>query len=185
MRPARTLFAEHEAGTATFSSDRQYRYTLTRSWGGSRRLVVIGLNPSTADEAKLDPTIRRVIGFARRDGFGAIDMLNLFAWRSTSPDVLNQLGDDAIGPDNDEHIVRVATQLHVGAVVAAWGSHPAARQRGVAVAELLLRHGIALRCWGTTRSGAPRHPLYLSAAAPLLPWRPEVDAIEGAEGGLS
>ena len=48
-----------------FSPDRRYRYALWRHWGATevpRYLMVVGLNPSTADETKDDPTIRRCIG---------------------------------------------------------------------------------------------------------------------------
>lgn len=50
---------------AIFSPCREYRYKLWRTWDASKLpLNVIGLNPSTADETKNDPTIRRCIQFA-------------------------------------------------------------------------------------------------------------------------
>lgn len=58
---------------AIFSQSRQYRYTLYRCWGEISRdhgtVMFIGLNPSTADETKDDPTVRRCIGFAKSWGF--------------------------------------------------------------------------------------------------------------------
>lgn len=52
------------------SSCEDYRYTLTRFWGGrdhpARSLAFLMLNPSTADHTVDDPTIRRCMGFARR-----------------------------------------------------------------------------------------------------------------------
>jgi hypothetical protein len=71
---------------ATFSKDRRYRYRLWRSWGDPElRCVFVGLNPSTADESNDDPTIRKCVGFAKLWGFGAVDVVNLFAFRSTDP----------------------------------------------------------------------------------------------------
>lgn len=70
---------------AMFSSDRAYRYALFREWGEESKLVVIGLNPSTADEYQDDPTIRRCIGYAKAWGHGGLVMLNLFAFRATQP----------------------------------------------------------------------------------------------------
>jgi len=49
---------------------------------GSRDVTWIMLNPSTADDQVDDPTIRRCIGFSRAWGFGAMNVVNLFALRS-------------------------------------------------------------------------------------------------------
>lgn len=90
---------------ADLSPDRVYRYTLWRSWGTGRgrALVVIGLNPSTADEET---------------------------------------------------------------VVAAWGCHGGHRGRGAEVAARIP----GLLCFGTTKDGHPKHPLYLRADTPLVPF---------------
>jgi hypothetical protein len=41
--------------------------------------------------------------------------------------------------------------------------------RAAAIRELLA--DVPLMCLGVTASGAPRHPLYVRADAPLVPWR--------------
>src|SRR5436190_22946192 len=82
-------FKSLEAGQATLSECRRYRYTLTRVWDESYpRIAWIGLNPSTADENVLDPTLRRVVRFSMDWGFGSFTMLNLFALRATDPVVM-------------------------------------------------------------------------------------------------
>src|SRR5438105_250311 len=74
------------AGSAWFSPDKQYRYLLTRSWDHiPQAMTWIMLNPSTADAFRDDPTIRRCISFARREGCGSIRVVNLFALRATDP----------------------------------------------------------------------------------------------------
>lgn len=147
---------------AGFSPCRRYRYTLSRTWdAASPPLVFIGLNPSTADETTDDPTIRRCIGFARRDGFGGIVMLNLFALRSTDPAALSDAS-DPVGPWNDDQIFAACKGR---TVVAAWGVHGTLRGRDKVVRRLLA--GVDLRCLGRTKEGNPRHPLYLRADAPL------------------
>ncbi len=74
------------SGCAIFSDCWKYRYTLVRNWDSSlQRLAIIGLNPSTADAVKDDPTIRRCKHFAQAHGYGSFVMLNLFALRSTDP----------------------------------------------------------------------------------------------------
>ena len=58
-----------------------HRYVLASK--GIKPLVVIGVNPSTANEHKPDPTIRKVMGFAERNKYDSFVMLNLYAQRST------------------------------------------------------------------------------------------------------
>ena len=84
--------------TAVISGCGTYRYLLTRRAGpGERAAAFILLNPSTADAATDDPTIRRCLGFARRWGCGRFFVLNLFAFRATYPAEL-RWADDPIGP---------------------------------------------------------------------------------------
>lgn len=155
---------------ADFSPDRRYRYSLWREWAGwdnLRALVVIGLNPSTADETVDDPTIRRCIGFARREGCGRLVMINLFAFRATDPrELMYQL--DPVGPENDLHIQTWTrpTLGHEPIVVAAWGALGRYRNRSIEVRNLIT--AMHLWCFGTTQGGHPRHPLYLRADAPLV-----------------
>ena len=39
------------------------------------------LNPSTADEVKLDPSCTRARNYAERWGYGALIVTNIFGWR--------------------------------------------------------------------------------------------------------
>lgn len=142
---------------ARFSDCRAYRYTLWRVWDDEGPMLnVIGLNPSTADENVNDPTIRRCIDFGKRWGFGGLVMTNLFAYRSTDPHGLTTVA-DPVGPEND---TTLKVQAYEAAyVIAAWGAHPLAVARSEAVKPLLARYHVM--CLGTTKDGAPRHPLYL------------------------
>lgn len=149
---------------AHLSPDRQYRYALFRRWEPGPQFVVIGLNPSTADENIDDPTIRRCVGFAMREKCGALVMLNLFALRATDPLVMMQ-HPEPIGEENDEVIRRHA--LGQDHLVAAWGAYGGHRQRDYDVMRLV---GRRLFCLGITRAGHPRHPLYLRNNTPLEPW---------------
>lgn len=153
---------------ATFSECRRYRYHLWQTWGDrENRVAFIGLNPSTADEIDDDHTIRKCIGFAKRWGYGAIDMVNLFAWCSTEPKGLRD-PEDAIGPDNNPTLERVTSDAK--RVVLAWGSH--AEVKG------LIQWRVRSLQWlfnledvrtkmvrlGTCKDGNPRHPLMLAYA---------------------
>ncbi|MCW5766663.1 MAG: DUF1643 domain-containing protein [Phycisphaeraceae bacterium] len=162
--------ARCESGPAGFSRDRVYRYWLVRRWadsGGEVNFVL--LNPSTADELRLDPTLRRCMGFARAWGFGGMVITNIFALRSTDPTGLRDT-DDPVGPDNNEHLAERASLADL--VVAGWGRHGALLERGRAVADLLRRvmgkRGV--RCLGLTAAGDPKHPLYLPASLKPVPF---------------
>lgn len=159
--------------TATFSDDRAYRYTLTRTWQpGQRTAVWMMLNPSTADAFQVDPTIRRCIDFSARHGCGALLVLNLFALRATNPaDMLRHA--DPVGPSNDDAIRAAADQHADGLWIAGWGAHGHHLARDRAVQALLADAGIQLHHLGLTQAGQPRHPLYVPGAAPLavLPTR--------------
>jgi len=149
---------------ATFSPCRVYRYTLTRVWDeDAPALAFVCLNPSTADETRDDPTMRRCIGFARRWGFGSMVATNIFALRSTDPGGLRRV-DDPVGPGNDRAIRRVVRSADT--VIAAWGAHGAYLDRQTRVMKLLPETAL---CLGVTKAGAPKHPLYLPGDAEPIP----------------
>jgi hypothetical protein len=156
---------------AVLSADGLYRYRLWRIVGSEfKRVVVVMLNPSTADAEVDDPTIRRCVAFARREGCGRLDVVNLYGFRATDPKALRGV-EDPIGPANDEHILAASDAAHL--VVVAWGADAGpVVGRDDAVVHLLRDRG-AVHCLGTTAKGAPRHPLYLRADAPLAPWSPQ------------
>lgn len=160
-------------GTATLSSDRLYRYALTRRWGDDPRYVLwVMLNPSSADADTDDPTIRRCRGLSAEHGYDALAVVNLFAVRSSNPARLAAYR-DPVGPDNDAHIIRQAANAEL--VICAWGAMPLARARAREVLRLLADVDsevgrVDLRCCGITRSGAPKHPLYLRAGTPFTPF---------------
>lgn len=149
--------------SARFSEDRAYRYTLWRQWAsGAEYVLIIGLNPSAADETIDDPTIRRCIGFVRSWGYGALCMVNLFAFRATNPKDM-MAADDPIGQDNDLFLLNLSKNAAI--VVAAWGVNGTYRNRDRKVKNLVSN----LYCFGLTKHGHPKHPLYLPKSAMLVP----------------
>lgn len=148
---------------AQFCDKRIYRYALARTWDEDLPvLAIIGLNPSTADEELDDPTIRRCISFAKRDGYGAICMLNLFAFRATDPKTM-KAAEDPVGPMNDEFL-----SLNTAGrdVLLAWGANAFGGRAYNVMCEL---RGICRRAFvlGLTKAGYPRHPLYLKSTTPM------------------
>jgi hypothetical protein len=155
--------------SAYLSEDRQYRYSLIRDWSDGaplRRVAFIGLNPSTADENTDDPTIRKCISFARSWGFGSLVMLNVYALRATDPQaMLRHPYPTTI--ENDNYI---ASEIERCArVVACWGNH-ANPMDTWHLATLIAVRGIPSYCFGLTKRGAPKHPLYLPYHQPLQAW---------------
>ncbi|OPY28930.1 MAG: hypothetical protein A4E28_01202 [Methanocella sp. PtaU1.Bin125] len=151
----KTLFFDQGA---TFSKDRLYRYRLWRRWESAscRKVAFIMLNPSTADAETFDPTVRRCFGYARDWGFGSMEVVNLFALRSTYPEQLKKAR-DPVGPENDDAILQAVLESDLA--VAAWGVHGRLYGRDLAVQRLVA--GIRdLHCIGTTKAGAPLHPLH-------------------------
>ena len=154
---------------AVISDDQQYRYLLSRRWGGGQKLLWIMLNPSTADGLVDDPTIRRCMGFAQREKFGGIEVVNLFALRCTQPEELLTHREPR-GPEN-VHYVREALG-RVGSLkiaICAWGSFWS-KGRRIPVEELAQDAGVDLVCLGLTKNGSPRHPLYLAADTRFEPF---------------
>lgn len=150
-----------------------YRYTLERKLGrprlsrAERRVLFCMLNPSTADDRTDDQTIRRLKGFARREGGTLLRVVNLYAARATYPDRLAEF-QDPIGPDNDETIRLEA--LRADLIIAAWGVpprglHPAREQT---VLALLKNSADVYRLGPVTMAGHPRHPVRLSSGTPLM-----------------
>ena len=152
-------------GWASFDETGMYRYTLHRRWGGAdaRRICFCLLNPSTADARVLDPTLTRCVRYAQAWGFGAMEVVNIFALRSPDPRGLREAS-DPVGPGNDRAIRRAAGRCEM--LVAGWGNaHNVHRSLGARAGSVrsLLQGIVEIRCLGVTGAGEPKHPLYLRA----------------------
>jgi len=145
---------------AVFSSCRRWRYLLWRRWDPSLPAAnFLMLNPSTADEFKLDPSCTRARLYAERWGYGSLIVTNIFGWRATDPRAMKAVK-DPVGRGNDRAILRAAREA--GIVVCAWGNHGAHRGRSEAIRRLL--GGVDLHALRITGIGEPSHPLYLPAS---------------------
>ena len=157
-----------EFAGAEFSASERHRYRLWRAFGrlaapAPRFVAFVMLNPSTADENVLDPTLRRCEGFAKTWGFDGFMVANVFALRSTDPKGLLEPCADPVGHGNAAAIKRVCGESEL--VVCGWGAFAdcdawrftldGTLQRIRAVRE---PHHL-----GLTKTGQPRHPLYLRA----------------------
>lgn len=141
---------------AIFSPCEKYRYILWRTWDyWLPKAVFIGLNPSTADAYKDDPTVAKCQRYARSwGGYGGIVMLNIFAFRATDPGVMKKCP-EPVGQDNDEWIKFITKDAPL--VVAKWGNHGQHLGRSAVVCSYLK----SLKCLDTSKTGEPKHVLYL------------------------
>ncbi len=125
-------------------------------------LAVILKNPSTADAKRSDPAMGKVEAWARRQGFGSVIIVNLFAHRSTKPAALNRYSyAAAVGPENDAFIRRAVRSADT--VVAAWGNPNGIERevydRRAGEVMRLLKGREIRRVGGPTKMGHPRHGL--------------------------
>jgi hypothetical protein len=146
---------------ARISDDGAYRYVLGRRWEAGPLVRYVMLNPSTADAHIDDPTSRRCIGFAQSWGYAGIQVLNLYAYRATNPADLWRTA-DPIGPENDAYLRWAANAPDGGPLIAAWGANARPDRVGAVLQLLASAH---VQCLGVTKTGQPRHPLYLPGTA--------------------
>ena len=162
-----TVYRGNSLCGALFSPCGHYRYALWRVWdSGGESLAWIGLNPSTADEQKDDPTIRRILDFSKRWGYKGAVMLNLFAFRATHPEVMMDALDPA-GPENNNVIANFCDVSTV--VIACWGNLGSFQGRDICVRPLIKPQS-KLRCLKLTEQGQPWHPLYVKKTTTPKPF---------------
>jgi hypothetical protein len=181
-------------GFASFTVGQPQRWSLQRSWGHlpgwqdvpRRTMVWVCCNPSSAGATVDDPTARRGIGYAEREGCTALEMVNLTPQIATRPVHLRY------DPDPDAYWWKVILDavtggtdgLHWGPVrvqggpqipplvMLGWGActdtRPWLSGRAEAVRILLAQRAVPWQALGFTASGQPKHPLYLRADAPLV-----------------
>jgi hypothetical protein len=153
---------------AIFDAGGRYRYALWRTWSNDYpRIAFIMLNPSTADEQRDDPTIRRCIGFARAWQFGSVEVVNLFAYRATDAKELLKV-DDPVGEENNRFLIQAVERCST--VVVGWGTGGTLLGRDRQVMELLAGRQ-DVHCLGVTKDGQPRHPLYVKGDTGLVLFR--------------
>ena len=160
------MIVSNRAG-ARFSRCRRWRYLLWRRWSEGPVANFLMLNPSTADEVKLDPSCTRARNYAEQWKFGALVVTNLFGWRATDPDDM-KAARDPVGRGNDAAILAAARSAEL--VVCAWGNHGLHRDRAHYVIAHPRNAGVKLHALRFNDSGQPAHPLYLPGSLRPSAW---------------
>lgn len=150
---------------AVISDCGKYRYLLRRTWDHTKpRALLIMLNPSTADGRVDDATIRSCVRLLGGLAYGSMEVVNIFAYRATDPAELAKQR-DPIGPQNLATIEHAIGRCDVA--ICAWGAYPPARQYAVEPMNAVRSRRPAVYCFGKTKSGAPKHPLYIKSGTAL------------------
>ena len=156
----------------------EYRYLLGTV--GTKPLVCIGINPSTAHPDHLDNTLKSVERIAYANGYDSFIMVNVYAQRATDPKDMEKVCNLALHRENCAGL-RYAlerTSSGIPAIWAAWGAIIKTRPYLFDCVEDMIRVGGECGAqWFTagTRSkngGHPHHPLYLRRDTPLDPFDP-------------
>jgi hypothetical protein len=148
-----------ELSGAEFSSDRKHRFVLWRIWDTHKpKIMFICLNPSTANEDKNDPTIRRVVNFAKNMGYGGVYMTNLYSYVSTDPNKL--ITSDS--KENEIWLKQISQRCET--IVFAWGAFKESKFQGAKIIKMFPK-AYALKI---NKDGSPRHPLYVPTNTELI-----------------
>ena len=148
-----------------------YRYVLGKRCGNP--LICIGINPSTADPTRLDPTLQSVERIATRGGFDGFMMMNVYAQRATVPNDLDKGCNPVLHAENlaaFRHVLSLCDGTPT--VWAAWGTLIEKRPYLFDCLRDMMAVGAEYGArWVTagkkSKAGHPHHPLYLRADSPL------------------
>lgn len=185
-----TLRKDGTHAAALFSTDGCFRFWLSRDWSApsqqpAKTCLFIMLNPSTATHEIDDPTIRKCVGFAKRWGYTAIEVMNLFPYRATDPKLLlTNVAEHTNWPNsvtaelwrrslalNDE-LIRVMV-ANVDTVICAWGAnarHPLVQARVRNVVDILIESGYGGWAINVLKGNVPAHPLMQKYADQPVPF---------------
>lgn len=155
---------KQEYNITLYKAIKDARFVLGNTTNAKNALIVIGLNPSIADDKKPDATIKRVMQFAadnKKDGFV---MLNLYPQRTSNPDELAAEMDKQLHESNIEHIEIFLSENQPSSMLAAWGETIKKRKYLkkclTDIFNKTKNMGITWLKIGEThtKSGHPRHP---------------------------
>lgn len=149
---------------AAFNADRTRRFRLWRIWAKDLPLlVIVGMNPSKADENDNDPTVERCARRADLLGYGGIVMINMLDIIETDSTKLDQMPNEfRCSAENSGELRGAIKRAEMGNadILCGWGK-PGHKYGAVAwFATQAARAGVTLFCLKRNKDGSPVHPLY-------------------------
>ena len=120
------------------------------------------LNPSKADDHFDDKTIKRLIFFTKKFGYGGFYVGNLYP--KITPDV-RELYDDLSHnkKENKKHIKSMIDKS--SKIIFAWGKTIESTPKSI---QKIVEKPF---CFGLNKNGSPKHPLYLKKTTQLVRFR--------------
>lgn len=145
------------------------RYALIKE--GVNPVIVIGFNPSTADEKSPDRTMQSVLRISATNGYDGFVMLNVYPMRSTSPDLLPEIPGETLHQKNIEMLNLILEKYPSADVLVAWGNLVYKRkymqEYATEIYDILKKNYRKILCIDVLKSGMPKHPLYASSKLKL------------------
>ena len=151
----------------TCISEGNHRFALEQP--GEKVLIVIGVNPSTADENKPDPTMQSVLRFVNASGYDGFVMLNLSSERCTWPNDMATSIDLPMHNKYMEVVSEMGKKYPDADILLAFGNNIESREYLMLCFYEIHRRLASHKRWlciggsaSLTKRGHPRHPLYAS-----------------------
>lgn len=147
------------------SNNNNERYILGKL--GKKPLIIIGLNPSIANDKEPDMTMKKIIGFAERNNYDSFIMLNLYPQRTTQPKNLHKILNSNLHKTNVNHIIELLSSYNNATILAAWGEkiliRPFLKNCLVEIVSSTSSLKVKwLKIGDLTKNGHPRHPSRVS-----------------------
>jgi hypothetical protein len=143
-------------------NDNKKRFLLGKT--GTVELLAIGLNPSKANEEKLDPTSRNIEKIALQNGCDGWWLVNLYPKRAAKPIHLPKNPNPKLIEQNIlliENLLK-SPKSKITKVLCCWGNHVDDHfylaLQALKILDCIRRYGLHLYCIGNTKSGNPFHP---------------------------
>lgn len=143
-------------------NDSDKRFVIGKA--GNKELLAIGLNPSTANEDKLDPTSRNIQTIARNNGCDGWWLVNLYPKRTSKPKNLPKKINKVLAKQNVDFISELLNNdsYSISKVLCCWGNHiedhKYLQYQAEKIISLVNESGHKNQCIGLTELGNPFHP---------------------------
>ncbi len=135
---------------------------------GRAEMMAIGLNPSKADEIKLDPTSRNIEKIANNNGCDGWWLVNLYPIRTANPSNLPIKPNSKLTEKNIHFILDLLQnpKSKIKMILCCWGNHIDdhfyLKLQASKILEFIKEQNYIIYCLGMTKSGNPFHPSPMS-----------------------